>query len=70
MSHMISCYVMSSITVNIHLQAMGKGGGAAYTFDLEILVREVVVKGSKCILMQKIGERKEHQFKFEVGKMI
>ena len=40
----------------------------AYTFDLEVLVREVTVKGSKCILVQKIGERKEHQFKFEVNR--
>ena len=47
-------------------QAMGKGGSVAYTFDLEVLVREVTVKGSKCIQLQKIGERKEHQFKFEV----
>lgn len=38
----------------------------AYAFDLEVLVREVTVKGSKCIQLQKIGERKEHQFKFEV----
>ena len=51
---------------HLSLQAMGKGGGVAYAFDLEVLVREVTVKGSKCIQLQKIGERKEHQFKFEV----
>ena len=49
---------------------MGKGGGVAYAFDLEVLVREVTVKGSKCIQLQKIGERKEHQFKFEVTKVV
>lgn len=49
---------------------MGKGGGVAYAFDLEVLVREVTVKGNKCIQIQKIGERKEHQFKFEVGKAV
>lgn len=47
---------------------MGKGGSIAYAFDLEVLVREVTVKGNKCIQIQKIGERKEHQFKFEVNK--
>ena len=38
----------------------------AFPFDGEVLVRELTVKGAKCIQLQKIGERKEHQFKFEV----
>ena len=45
---------------------MSKGVSVAYAFDVEVLVREVTVKGTKCIQIQKIGERKEHQFKFEV----
>jgi len=47
-------------------QAIAKGSGIAFPFDGEVLVRELTVKGAKCIQLQKIGDRKEHQFKFEV----
>jgi len=49
---------------------MSKGASVAFPFDLEVLVREVMVKGNKCIQVQKIGERKEHQFKFEVDDFV
>jgi len=51
-------------------QAIAKGNGMAFAFDGEVLVRELTVKGAKCIQLQKIGERKEHQFKFEVHLLI
>ena len=48
-------------------QQLSKSPEAILPFDGPLLIREVTVKDAKHLVIQRVGERTEYQFKFEVS---